>query len=80
MALPVSTIAGLLPMNLWGLADNPDEMIELKIFHSRFIIDNPVLDKEKESYPPIPNVRRINRLVRFTVDPLQQKLLNFSEI
>ena len=61
-AVPVSTIASLSAGEFVGMvADNPDQVIELKTFHSRIISDHTAREKEKEVYLPIPTVRRVDQ-------------------
>jgi len=42
------------------VADDPDNKIELKTFHSSILNDHEALKKEQLSYKPIPVVRQIN--------------------
>jgi len=59
-AVPVSTIASLSSGEFVGMvADNPDQIIELKTFHSR-IINNHKTNK-KESDISFPTVRKIDQ-------------------
>jgi hypothetical protein len=41
------------------VADDPDQKIELKIFHNEILNDHEAIRKEEELYKPIPNVRTI---------------------
>jgi hypothetical protein len=51
VAVPVSTISSLSSGEFVGMiADNPDEIIELKTFHTMVVNDHEVLKKEKENY------------------------------
>ncbi|MEO6550740.1 MAG: TraM recognition domain-containing protein [Ferruginibacter sp.] len=62
MAVPVSTISGLSAGEFVGMvADNPEEIIELKTFHAMVVNDHDVLRKEKENFLPLPAVRKIGQ-------------------
>jgi len=41
------------------VADNPDEIIRLKTFHSSIVQNHAAIKKEKEKFSPIPVVRKI---------------------
>src|SRR5690606_22344618 len=61
-SVPASTISSLSSGEFVGLvADNPDELIELKTFHSSVVNDHAAIKKEKESYLPLPIVRRVTQ-------------------
>ncbi len=70
-AVPVSTIASLSSGEFVGMvADNPNEIIEQKIFHSRFIVNDEAVSKEQlnqEAKPlvekPSPKVIQDNYLI-----------------
>ena len=60
-AVPVSTIASLSAGEFVGMvADNPDQMIELKTFHARILSDHTARKNEKEDYLSMPTVRAID--------------------
>lgn len=60
-AIPASKIAALSSGEFVGMvADNPDQKIDLKVFHSEILNDHGVLRKEEEKYKPIPPVRKIS--------------------
>lgn len=60
-SVPSSTISSLSSGEFVGIiADNPDQPIELKAFHSRIIIDHSALKKEKENLVPIPIINEID--------------------
>ena len=62
IAVPVSTISSLSAGEFVGMvADNPDEIIELKTFHAMIVNDHEALRKEKANYVPLPIVRRIDQ-------------------
>jgi hypothetical protein len=55
-SIPPSTISTLSSGEFVGImADNPDQPIELKAFHSRIINDTHALRKEKQSFEPLPS-------------------------
>lgn len=59
-AVPVSTISSLSSGEFVGMmADNPDEIITLKTFHSSIVNDHQALKKEKENNLPLPLVRKV---------------------
>jgi hypothetical protein len=61
-AVPVSTISGLSAGEFVGMvADNPDEIIQLKTFHAKVVNDHEALNKEKENQIPIPAIRNIDQ-------------------
>ncbi|MFD2871909.1 conjugal transfer protein MobC [Mucilaginibacter ximonensis] len=58
-AVPASKISGLSSGEFVGMvADNPDELINLKTFHCRIINDHEAIKKEEENYLDIPQVRQ----------------------
>lgn len=60
-AVPVSTIATLSSGEFVGIvADNPDQIIELKTFHSTVQNDHETLAQEKESFVDLPMVRKVD--------------------
>ena len=60
-AIPPSKISSLSSGEFVGMvADDPDNKIELKIFHSSILNDHEALKKEQQGYKPIPVVRQIN--------------------
>lgn len=59
LAIPASTISSLSSGEFVGLvADNPDEIIELKTFHSMIVNDDAAIKREKRNYLPLPIVRK----------------------
>lgn len=61
-SVPASTISSLSSGEFVGLvADNPDELIELKTFHSSVVNDHAAIKREKENYLPLPIVRRVTQ-------------------
>ncbi|MEZ2339368.1 conjugal transfer protein MobC [Mucilaginibacter sp. RCC_168] len=60
-AIPASKIAALSSGEFVGMvADNPDQEIELKMFHSRIQNDHEAIAKEQASYKPIPEVEFVS--------------------
>jgi hypothetical protein len=60
-AIPPSKISSLSSGEFVGMvADDPDNKIELNIFHSSILNDHEALKKEQQGYKPIPVVRQIN--------------------
>jgi hypothetical protein len=60
-SVPPSTIASLSSGEFVGMvADNPDELIDLKVFHARIVNDPIALKKEKDAYLPLPPVRKVD--------------------
>jgi hypothetical protein len=60
--VPVSTIANLSSGEFVGMvADNPDQIIELKTFHARIISDHDTNKNLKSAYLSYPSVRAIDQ-------------------
>ena len=71
-AVPASKIASLSSGEFVGLvADNPDEKIKLKMFHSEIINDHEHLSKETAQFKEIPVVKDV---------ALQQVSDNFYQV
>ena len=61
-AIPPSKIASLSSGEFVGMvADDPDQKIALKVFHSEIMNDHAALKREEESYQPIPPVRKVSQ-------------------
>ena len=61
-AIPASKIAALSSGEFVGLvADNPDEKIKLKMFHSEIVNDHKKLNEEVNSYREIPTVSDVTQ-------------------
>lgn len=59
-AIPASRISSLSSGEVVGaVADNPDQKIELKVFHCEIQNDHAALKKEQDNYKPIPAIRNI---------------------
>jgi hypothetical protein len=89
VAIPASTISSLSSGEFVGLvADNPDEIIELKTFHSMIVNNNAAIKREKRNYLPLPIVRKtaqkdinavqqiIKQDVQDIVDAVMEEVLN----
>lgn len=71
-AIPASKIAALSSGEFVGLvADNPDEKIKLKMFHSEIINDSDKLNEEMRRYRDIPVVSNVSQ---------QQVLDNYYQV
>lgn len=63
-AIPASTISSLSSGEFVGMvADNPDQVIDLKAFHCRIVNDHEALKAESDSYKPIPGICKVNNAV-----------------
>ena len=61
-AVPASKISGLSSGEFVGMvADDPDNKIDLKTFHSAIQNDHDAIQKEEEAYQPIPSVREVDQ-------------------
>lgn len=73
-AIPPSKIASLSSGEFVGMvADNPDQKIQLKVFHSEILNDHQAIRKEEDAYLPIPEVRKV------TPQEIQNVYLNIKE-
>ncbi|MGN6211987.1 conjugal transfer protein MobC [Parafilimonas sp.] len=62
VAVPASTISSLSSGEFVGLvADNPDELIELKTFHAMVVNDHAAISKENQNYLPLSIIRKIDQ-------------------
>jgi hypothetical protein len=60
-AIPPSKIAALSSGEFVGtVADDPDQKIELKVFHAEILNDHEAIRKEEQSYKPIPPIRSLS--------------------
>ncbi len=63
-AVPPSKISSLSSGEFVGMvADDPDNKIELKIFHNSISNDHEALKREQVNYKPIPIVREVNNTI-----------------
>ena len=61
-AVPASKISGLSSGEFVGMvADDPDNKIDLKTFHSAIQNDHDAIQKEEEAYQHIPSVREVDQ-------------------
>ena len=59
--VPASRISALSSGDFVGMvADDPDNKIELKLFHSEIQNDHEAIKKEMEAYQTIPNARQVS--------------------
>jgi len=81
MAVPASKIAGLSSGEFVGMvADNPDEIIELKTFHAQIINDHKAIASQQNGYLPIPAVRKIDEgIVARNYVEIRQEALDIAE-
>jgi hypothetical protein len=71
-AVPASKISGLSSGEFVGMvADDPDNKIDLKTFHSAIQNDHDAIKKEEEAYQPIPSVREVDQ---------SEVLMNYHQI
>jgi hypothetical protein len=60
-AIPPSKIASLSSGEFVGMvADDPQQKIELKLFHAEILNDHAALQKEEAAFKPIPTVRQVS--------------------
>ncbi|MEX2233927.1 MAG: conjugal transfer protein MobC [Cyclobacteriaceae bacterium] len=60
-AIPPSKIAGLSSGEFVGtVADDPDQKIDLKVFHAEILNNHAAIRKEEEKYKQIPAIRKIS--------------------
>ena len=61
-AIPPSKIAALSSGEFVGtVSDDPDQKIDLKVFHAEILNDHAAIRKEEDSYKPIPVIRKITQ-------------------
>ncbi|MGN6493414.1 MAG: conjugal transfer protein MobC [Agriterribacter sp.] len=82
MAIPASRISGLSSGEFVGMvADNPEEKIELKAFHSAIQNDHKAINEQIASYKPIPVFREIdNGSVERNYDQVRKDIEELVEI
>lgn len=60
-AIPPSKIAALSSGEFVGtVADDPDQKIDLKVFHAEILNDHEAIRKEEQGYKPLPQIRSIS--------------------
>jgi len=81
-SVPPSTIASLSSGEFVGMtADNPDELIDLKVFHARIANDPIALKKEKKAYLPLPPVRKLDQAsIQANYQQIKQDVQSIVEI
>ena len=61
-AIPASKIASLSSGQFVGMvADNPDQKIELKMFHAEIVNDHAAIKAEEGGYVPLPKIREVSQ-------------------
>lgn len=61
-AIPPSKIAALSSGEFVGtVSDDPDQKIDLKVFHSEILNDHAAIKSEERNYRPIPTIREISQ-------------------
>ncbi|EOR96304.1 Putative mobilization protein [Arcticibacter svalbardensis MN12-7] len=80
-AVPPSTISSLSSGEFVGMvADNPEQKIKLKAFHSEIINDHPVLAKEEKQYKEMPEIRKVTSAsIQENYLMIKQDILNLVE-
>jgi len=80
-AIPASTIASLSSGEFVGMvADNPDQVINLKSFHCRIMNDHATLKTESESYQPIPEIAKVdNAIIQRNYQQIKQEVQDIIE-
>ena len=80
-SIPASTISSLSSGEFVGItADNPDQIIELKAFHCRITNDLQAIKKEKESYKPLPFIRKVDDAsVKKNYQQIKQDVQNIAD-
>jgi len=79
-SIPASTISSLSSGEFVGItADNPDQIIELKAFHSRIINDVGALNKERESYKQLPVKRKVEGVIQKNYQQIKQDAQDIAE-
>jgi len=80
LAVPASVIAGKRRICRF-VTDNPDEVIELKTFHSKIIADHKAFEKERATYLPIPQIAKVdNNIVQRNYQQIKQEVQDIVEI
>lgn len=80
-AIPASTIASLSSGEFVGMvADNPDEVINLKTFHCKIMNDHEALKNENEMYENIPEIRKVdNAIIQRNYQQIKQEVQDIIE-
>jgi hypothetical protein len=80
-SVPPSTISSLSSGEFVGMtADNPDELIDLKVFHARIVNDPLALKKEREAYLPLAPVKKVDQTsIHAIYQQIKQDVQNIVE-
>jgi hypothetical protein len=80
-AIPASTIASLSSGEFVGMvADNPDEIINLKTFHCKITNDHEALKNERKLYKQIPEVCKVdNAVIQRNYQQIKQEVQDIIE-
>ena len=80
-AIPSSTIASLSSGEFVGMvADNPDEVINLKTFHCKITNDHDALKNESKSYKEIPEICKVdNAVIQRNYQQIKQEVQDIIE-
>ncbi len=80
-AIPASTIASLSSGEFVGMvADNPEEIINLKAFHCKIINDHAALKAESDCYQSIPEIGKIgNAIIQRNYQQIKQEVQDIIE-
>lgn len=80
-AIPPSAISGLSSGEFVGMvADNPEQVINLKSFHCKIINDHKALEAEANSYSPIPPFAKVDKaIVQRNYDQIKQDVQDIIE-
>lgn len=76
-AVPASKIAGLSAGYFVGMvADNPDQRIDLKIFHNEILNDHAALKKEADGYEQVPKPKVTAQMIQMNYLEIKQEAEN----
>lgn len=80
-AIPASRISALSSGEFVGMvADDPDQKLDLKLFHAEIINDHAAFKKEQESYQEIPVFRKIDQeIVQHNYHQIKAEIRDFVD-
>ena len=80
-AIPAATIASLSSGEFVGMvADNPDQIINLKSFHCKIVNDQPALEKESKTCQEIPEIGKVDQtIVQRNYQQIKQEVQDIIE-
>jgi hypothetical protein len=80
-AIPASTIASLSSGEFVGMvADNPDQIINLKAFHCKILNNDTALKEESDAYKPIPEISNVDdAIIRRNYRQIKQDVQDIIE-